>query len=77
MSKAVERLMAAQPSFHAWPDGRPANWAVPGDVLRHIAARMSSKMNSLETGAGRPPELSGRRGISAQFCVDEWSAGQA
>lgn len=52
MSKAVERLIGAQPSFHAWPDGRPANWSVAPDVLRYIAARVKPGMNTLETGAG-------------------------
>jgi hypothetical protein len=52
MSKAIDRLIAAQPSFHAWPDGRPANWSVAPDVLRYIAARVKPGMNTLETGAG-------------------------
>jgi hypothetical protein len=77
MSKAVDRLIAAQPSFHAWPDGRPANWSVAPDVLRYIAARVKPGMNTLETGAGHTVELAGQRDNFAQLDVDQEPAGQA
>lgn len=49
----IERLIAEGPYFHAWPDGRPANWAVEPDVLRFLAAHLKPKMQTLETGAGQ------------------------
>lgn len=52
MTDALERLIAEQPHFHAWPDGRPANWSVAADVLRLIARRVAPGMRTLETGAG-------------------------
>jgi predicted O-methyltransferase YrrM len=52
MHALIEKLLADRPHFHAWPDGKPANWAVAPDVLRFIAEQVSPGMNTLETGAG-------------------------
>jgi hypothetical protein len=49
----IEQLLADRPSFHAWPDGTPADWSVAGAVLRHIASIVQPGMNTLETGAGQ------------------------
>jgi hypothetical protein len=50
---ALERLIADRPTFHAWPDGAPANWSVAPDVLRFIHANLAPGMRTLETGAGQ------------------------
>jgi hypothetical protein len=49
----VEELIAQRPHFHAWPDGKPANWAVAPDVLRFMRQRITPGMRTLETGAGQ------------------------
>jgi hypothetical protein len=49
----LERLISEQPHFHAWPDGKPANWSVAPDVLRFIGANLQQSMQTLETGAGQ------------------------
>ena len=53
MMDAVEELIAERPHFHAWPDGKPANWAVAPDVLRFIGRQLTPGMRTLETGAGQ------------------------
>lgn len=50
---SIEDLIAEQPNFHAWPDGRPANWSVANDVLRFIHQSIVPGMQTLETGSGR------------------------
>lgn len=50
---SVDKLIRDCPHFHAWPDGKPANWAVPADVLRFIGDRVKPGMRTLETGAGQ------------------------
>ena len=49
----VEELIAQRPHFHAWPDGKPANWAVAPDVLRFMRQKVTPGMRTLETGAGQ------------------------
>ena len=49
----VEDLIAEQPDFHAWPDGKPANWSVADDVLRFIDKNLLPGMQTLETGSGQ------------------------
>jgi hypothetical protein len=49
----LAKLIEQSPHFHAWPDGKPANWAVPPDVLRFICDHVKPGMHSLETGAGQ------------------------
>jgi predicted O-methyltransferase YrrM len=49
----IETLISERPHFHAWPDGKPANWAVAPDVLRFIRASLKPFMRTLETGAGQ------------------------
>jgi hypothetical protein len=49
----IEQLIAKGPHFHAWPDGKPANWAVAPDVLRFIHRNLAPGMHTLETGAGQ------------------------
>jgi hypothetical protein len=49
----IEQLIQRRPHFHAWPDGRPANWAVAPDVLRFIHGNVATGMQTLETGAGQ------------------------
>lgn len=49
----IERLLAEKPSFHAWPDGTPANWSVAPDVLRFMSGLVKPGMQTLETGAGQ------------------------
>src|SRR6266404_6251234 len=49
----VEQLIAQRPHFHAWPDGKPANWSVAPDVLRFIRQKLVPGMRTLETGAGQ------------------------
>jgi hypothetical protein len=49
----IETLILEMPNFHAWPDGRPANWSVAPDVLRFIRANLNPSMTTLETGAGQ------------------------
>lgn len=49
----MEQLIAQRPHFHAWPDGKPANWAVAPDVLRFIHQNLAPGMQTLETGAGQ------------------------
>ncbi|MGH6841446.1 MAG: class I SAM-dependent methyltransferase [Methylocella sp.] len=53
MEQLIERLVAERPHFHAWPDGKPANWAVAPDVLRYIFKQLKPGMQTLETGAGQ------------------------
>src|SRR3569833_785805 len=53
MQAELERLIAERPSFHAWPDGTPANWSVEPKVLRFIAALVSPGLASLVSGAGQ------------------------
>jgi hypothetical protein len=60
MHPLIEKLLTDQPHFHAWPDGRPANWAVAADVLRFIAGALKPGMATLETGAGQ---------TTAAFCI--------
>lgn len=50
---AIARILQEKPSFHAWPDGTPANWSVAGDVLDYLAGLVQPGMNTLETGAGQ------------------------
>jgi hypothetical protein len=49
----IETLILEQPHFHAWPDGRPANWSVAPDVLRFLRASLNPSTHTLETGAGQ------------------------
>jgi hypothetical protein len=49
----IETLIADSPMFHAWPDGRPANWSVAPQVLRFIYDCLEPGMSTLETGAGQ------------------------
>jgi hypothetical protein len=49
----IEQLIQRRPHFHAWPDGKPANWAVAPDVLRFIHGSVAPGMQTLETGAGQ------------------------
>jgi predicted O-methyltransferase YrrM len=49
----IETLISESPHFHAWPDGRPANWSVAPDVLRFIHGSLKPSMRTLETGAGQ------------------------
>jgi hypothetical protein len=49
----IETLISEQPQFHAWPDGKPANWSVAPEVLRFIRASLKPSMRTLETGAGQ------------------------
>jgi len=49
----LAKLIEQSPHFHAWPDGKPANWAVPPDVLRFICDHVKPGMHTLETGAGQ------------------------
>lgn len=49
----IETLLAERPAFHAWPDGKPANWSVAPDVLRFIMNNLNPSMRTLETGAGQ------------------------
>jgi hypothetical protein len=53
MEPLIDKLIADQPHFHAWPDGKPANWAVAPDVLRFIFQQLKPGMKTLETGAGQ------------------------
>ncbi len=48
----LEALIEEQPHFHAWPDGRSANWGLAPDVLRFLFAQLRPGMTTLETGAG-------------------------
>ena len=50
---SLDRLIKDCPHFHAWPDGKPANWAAPTDVLRFISDHVKPGMRTLETGAGQ------------------------
>lgn len=50
---SIEQLIAERPDLHAWPDGKPANWSVAPDVLRHIYECLAPDMHTLETGAGQ------------------------
>jgi len=49
----IDRLIAELPHFHAWPDGKPANWAVAPAVLQFIYGQLKPGMRTLETGAGQ------------------------
>jgi hypothetical protein len=53
MSFALEQLITDRPSFHAWPDGTPANWSVATAVLRFMTEHLRPGMTTLETGAGQ------------------------
>lgn len=53
MEAAIERLLSDRPSFHAWPDGRPAYWSVAPAVLRFLVKQLEPGMSTLETGAGQ------------------------
>ena len=53
MDVLIERLIAEQPQFHAWPDGTPANWSVAPEILRFLATLLKPGMQTLETGAGQ------------------------
>jgi len=48
----IEALIAEPPHFHAWPDGKPANWAVAPGVLLFLFRQLRPGMHTLETGAG-------------------------
>ena len=48
----IDTLIAELPHFHAWPDGKPANWAVAPAVLHFIYGQLKPGMRTLETGAG-------------------------
>lgn len=50
---SLTKLIEDCPHFHAWPDGKSANWAVPPDVLRFICEHVKPGMHTLETGAGQ------------------------
>jgi predicted O-methyltransferase YrrM len=50
---SIEELIAQRPHFHAWPDGKPANWAVAPEVLRFMRQKITPGMRTLETGAGQ------------------------
>ena len=50
---SLAKLVEDCPHFHAWPDGKAANWAVPADVLRFICDQVKPGMHTLETGAGQ------------------------
>lgn len=50
---SLAKLIEDCPRFHAWPDGKPANWSVPADVLRFICDQVKPGMHTLETGAGQ------------------------
>ena len=60
MGTLIEKLVSEQPQFHAWPDGRPANWSVASDALRFLFEQLKPGMNTLETGAGQS---------TAVFCI--------
>jgi hypothetical protein len=51
--KDIDTLVAEAPHFHAWPDGKPANWSVAPAVLRFIHGQLKPGMHTLETGAGQ------------------------
>lgn len=48
---AIEQLFRDRPSFHAWPDGTPANGSVAGAMPQYLADLVEPGMNTLETGA--------------------------
>jgi hypothetical protein len=48
----LERLIKSRPQFHAWPDGRVADWSLPAEALRQLRASLEPWMCTLETGAG-------------------------
>lgn len=56
----IEALIKEQPHFHAWPDGRSANWGIAPEVLRFLFAQLRPGMTTLETGAGY---------TTAAFCI--------
>ena len=45
MEALIERLVSEQPHFHAWPDGRSANWSVASDALRFLFEQVRPGMN--------------------------------
>jgi predicted O-methyltransferase YrrM len=49
----IEQLITEQPMFHAWPDGKPANWSIASEALRYLYECLSPGMVTLETGAGQ------------------------
>jgi predicted O-methyltransferase YrrM len=49
----IDRLIAEQPAFHAWPDGKAANWSIAGEPLRYLYDCLKPGMATLETGAGQ------------------------
>jgi hypothetical protein len=56
----IEVLVEEQPHFHAWPDGRSANWGVAPEVLRFLFAQLRPGMTTLEIGADH---------TTAVFCI--------
>jgi predicted O-methyltransferase YrrM len=56
----IEALIEERPHFHAWPDGRSANWGIAPEVLRFLFAQLKPGMTTLETGAGY---------TTAAFCI--------
>ena len=60
----IEQLIEDNPAFHAWPDGKPANWSVEGAVLRFLADLVKPGMNTLETGAGQTTVVFAVRGAN-------------
>jgi hypothetical protein len=48
----IEALIADPPTLHAWPAGKPANWAVAPAVLQYLFQQLKPGMQTLETGAG-------------------------
>jgi hypothetical protein len=62
MEALIERLVSEQPHFHAWPDGRSANWSVASDALRFLFEQVRPGMNTLETGAGQSTAVFGIAG---------------
>lgn len=64
----LESLFAARPDFHAWQDGRPANWSMSPDVLRYLGSCLEPTMRTLETGAGASSVVFAIRGTQ-HTCV--------
>ena len=64
----IDRLIAELPQFHAWPDGRPANWSVAPAVLRYIHSQLEPDMHTLETGAGQTTVAFAMAG-TAHICI--------
>ena len=47
MNMLLERMVEERPSFHAWPDGKPADWSVAPDPLRFLASLLEPGMRTL------------------------------